>query len=114
MRIAIVDDSKTEQERLSVLISAWAHDEAVITEVFDSGEAFAEALHKKRYELVFMDIIMDGNKNDSGSGSHIFVLTGQWSGNNPIVWDNHSAQDKGGKSYVYTRNRSVIAIVRLK
>ena len=60
MRIAIVDDSKTEQERLSVLISAWAHDGAVITEVFDSGEAFAEALHKKRYELVFMDIIMNG------------------------------------------------------
>ena len=60
------------------------------------------------------DIIMDGNKNDSGSGSHIFILTGQWSGNNPIVWDNHSAQDKGGKSYVYTRNRSLIAIVRLK
>ena len=38
MRIAIVDDNKTEQERLSALIRAWAQDEAVITETFDSGE----------------------------------------------------------------------------
>jgi hypothetical protein len=61
------------------------------------------------------DIIMDGNKNDPGGGSHIFILTGKWDKNgNPTIWDNHSAQDKGGKSYVYTRNRPVIAIVRVK
>ena len=60
MRIAIVDDNKTEQERLSALIRAWAQDEAVITETFDSGEAFAEALQRNRYEIVWMDIIMDG------------------------------------------------------
>ena len=60
MRIAIVDDNKTEQERLSALIRAWAQDKAVITETFDSGEAFAEALQRNRYEIVWMDIIMDG------------------------------------------------------
>lgn len=71
-------------------------------------------LHQVKSQLKAGDIIMDGDKHDNGSGSHIFILTGQWSGDNPIVWDNHSAQDKGGKSYIYTRNRPVIAIVRLK
>lgn len=73
-----------------------------------------KTLHQVKGQLKAGDIIMDGDKHDNGSGSHIFIITGQWSGDNPIVWDNHSAQDKGGKSYVYTRNRPVIAIVRLK
>lgn len=72
-----------------------------------------KTLHQLKGELMKGDIIMDGNKNDSGSGSHIFVLTGKWNGDNPYVWDNHSAQQKGGKAYEYTRNRPVIAIVRL-
>lgn len=59
------------------------------------------------------DIIMDGDKTDVGSGSHIFIHTGKWSGNKPIVWDNHSAQQKKG-AYAYSRNRFVIAIVRPK
>lgn len=73
-----------------------------------------KTLHQIKSQLKAGDIIIDGDKNDNGSGSHIFTLTGQWSGDNPIIWDNHSAQDKGGKSYVYTRNRPVIAIIRLK
>lgn len=73
-----------------------------------------KTLHQLKGQLKAGDIIIDGNKKDNGSGSHIFILTGQWSGNNPIVWDNHSAQDKGCKSYVYSRNRSVIAIIGLK
>lgn len=71
-------------------------------------------LHQIKSQLRAGDIIIDGNKHDNGSGSHIFILTGNWVGDNPIVWDNHSAQDKGGKSYTYTRNRPVIAIIRLK
>ena len=59
------------------------------------------------------DIIMDGNKNDSGAGSHIFIWTGKWNGNDLIIWDNHSGQDGKG-AYTYTRNRNVIAVVRLK
>ena len=60
------------------------------------------------------DIVIDGSKSDVQGGSHIFVLTGQWSGDKPIIWDNHSAQQKGGKSYVYSRNRNLIAVIRLK
>lgn len=70
-------------------------------------------LHSLKSQLKAGDIIMDGDKYDPGSGSHIFILTGKWSGDNPYVWDNHSAQENKG-AYVYKRNRNVIAIVRLK
>ena len=70
-------------------------------------------LHSLKSQLKAGDIIMDGDKHDSGSGSHIFILTGKWSGNDPIIWDNHSGQENKG-SYVYKRNRNVIAVVRLK
>ena len=59
------------------------------------------------------DIIIDGDKTDLKTGSHIFVVTGSWQDDNPIVWDNHSAQQNKG-AYAYSRNRSVIAIIRLK
>ena len=70
-------------------------------------------LQALKNELKPGDIIMDGDKYDPGSGSHIFILTGKWNGNNPIIWDNWSGQDGKG-AYTYTRNRAVIAIVRLK
>ena len=72
-----------------------------------------KTLHQLKGELKAGDIVMDGNKSDSGSGSHIFILTGKWNGSNPIIWDNHSGQ-QGKGAYTYSRNRSVIAIVRLK
>lgn len=59
------------------------------------------------------DIIIDGDPHDNGSGSHIFILTGRWSGNYPIIWDNWSGQEGKG-AYTYKRNRSLIAIIRLK
>lgn len=58
------------------------------------------------------DIIMDGKANDTEGGSHIFIFTGKWDGDKPIVWDNHSAQ-QGKGAYAYDRDRHVIAIVRL-
>lgn len=58
------------------------------------------------------DILMDGDKTDVGLGSHVFILTGQWNGNNPYVWDIHSAQQNLG-AYEYARNRTVFAVVRL-
>lgn len=70
-------------------------------------------LQQLKSELRAGDIIMDGDKTDLGSGSHIFIFTGKWSGDKPIIWDNHSAQ-QGKGAYAYTRNRFVIAIVRLK
>ena len=45
-------------------------------------------------------------------GSHIFIITGNWNGNRPIIWDNHSAQQQLG-AYTYSRDRHIIAVVRL-
>lgn len=70
-----------------------------------------KTLHQLKSELKAGDIIMDGS--GVGSNSHIFILTGKWNGNNPIIWDNHSGQ-QGKGAYEYTRNRNVIAVVRLK
>lgn len=72
-----------------------------------------KTLHSLKSKLQAGDIIIDGSAKDTGSGSHIFILTGKWSGEDPIVWDNHSAQQNKG-AYVYKRNRQVIAIIRLK
>lgn len=63
------------------------------------------------------DIVMVGDKHDSGAGSHILILNGAWNGSNPIVWDNHSAENrKKGYwgNYAYNGKRKIIAIVRLK
>lgn len=73
-----------------------------------------KTLRQLKGELKAGDIIMDGDKADLEGGSHIFIFTGKWQGDNPIVWDQRSAQAKGGKSYAYSRNRNVIAIVRPK
>ena len=70
-----------------------------------------KTLHQLKSELKAGDIVMDGS--GVGSNSHIFILTGKWDGDKPIIWDNHSGQDGKG-AYAYGRNRKVIAIVRLK
>ena len=70
-----------------------------------------KTLHQLKSQLKAGDIVMDGS--GVGSNSHIFILTGKWSGDNPIIWDNHSGQQSKG-AYTYTRNRKVIAYVRLK
>lgn len=69
-------------------------------------------LHQIKAQLQGGDIIMDGNPADTDLGSHIFIITGNWNGNNPVVWDNHSAQQQRW-AYEYTRNRNIIAVVRL-
>lgn len=68
-------------------------------------------LSQLKSQLKTGDIIMDGS--GVGSGSHIFILTGKWNGSKPVIWDNWSGQDGKG-AYTYSRNRKVIAIVRLK
>ena len=70
-----------------------------------------KTLSQLKSQLQAGDIIMDGT--GVGSNSHIFILTGKWSGNKPYIWDNHSGQDGKG-AYAYGRDRKVIAIVRLK
>ena len=63
------------------------------------------------------DIVMAGSKSDTGSGSHIFIVTGKWKGEDPYIWDNHSAErvkaGKGG-AHTYSGSKKVIAVVRLK
>lgn len=73
----------------------------------------SKKLSQIKGELKAGDIVLDGDKSDVGAGSHIFIVTGKWDGNKPIIWDNHSGQQKKG-AYTYTRNRNIIAYVRLK
>ena len=59
-------------------------------------------------------VLLDDNKSGvKGSGGHIFILTGKWSGDNPYIWDNYTAK-KGQKARTYSGKRKVLAIVRLK
>lgn len=37
------------------------------------------------------DVVMVGNKRDVGAGSHVFIFSGKWDGDYPIVWDHKSA-----------------------
>ena len=77
---------------------------------------YGKTLKQLKNVLKAGDIIIDGKNNvvDAGdSGSHIYIFTGKWSGDKPIIWDNHSAQQKKS-AYAYGRNRNVIAVVRLK
>lgn len=70
-------------------------------------------LSQIKNELKAGDIVLDGDKTDDGAGSHIFIITGKWDGDKPVIWDNHSGQQKKG-AYTYTRNRNIIGYVRLK
>lgn len=61
------------------------------------------------------DVVIAGKSSDVGAGSHIFIVTGKWSGDKPYIWDNHSAERvKKGKSgaHTYSGEKYVIAIVR--
>lgn len=62
MRIAIVDDDKKQQTILYKAIANWAdrHHQAINFFAFDRGEEFVESLKHKDYDIVFMDIYMEG------------------------------------------------------
>jgi hypothetical protein len=64
------------------------------------------------------DIVIGGNgRTGAGAGSHIFILTGAWDGNNPYIFDQDSAgRVKKGKKPQHTWKGSfkVIALIRLK
>ena len=70
-----------------------------------------KTLSQLKSQLKAGDIVMDGS--GVGSGSHVFILTGKWNGNKPVIWDNWSGQKNKG-AYTYDRDRHVIAIVRPK
>lgn len=64
------------------------------------------------------DIVIGGNgKTGAGDGSHIFILTGTWNGDNPYIYDQDSASRvKKGKTPEHTWKGSfkMIALIRLK
>ena len=62
MNIAIVDDNKTEQDKLGSCVLRWARSSGAGVQItaYDSGEAFLSAEQNGNYDIVFMDIIMDG------------------------------------------------------
>lgn len=105
-------------QRINILPSGkyiWHNSSGQVTGANDKMEVIYPGnvtLHQITAQLQPGDIIMDGAGYDMEAGSHIFIITGNFVGSNPIVWDNHSAQ-QGWGAYEYTRNRHVIAIVRL-
>ena len=62
MKIAIVDDRITEQKKLGGYITSWALDKDLPVELFTygSGESFLSVIESISFDIVFMDIIMDG------------------------------------------------------
>ena len=62
MKIAIIDDNNQEQLRLKQHIFDWSQQcgIAVSVEIFDSGEEFMRGFTSDRFDIVFMDIIMNG------------------------------------------------------
>lgn len=63
MRISIIDDNKEDRERLSHMIQScchkYGHTISCLT-AFDSGEAFLQAFEKGAYDLILLDIYMEG------------------------------------------------------
>ena len=79
---------------------------------------FSGTLISNKNKFQAGDIVIGGNGNiDAGKGSHIFILTGKWNGDNPYIYDNTSAERvKAGRKAVHTirGNYRVIARIRLK
>ena len=79
---------------------------------------FSGTLKSNKNQFQAGDIVIGGNGNiDAGGGSHIFILTGKWKGDNPYIYDNGSAERvKAGNKAVHTitGNYKVIARIRLK
>ena len=63
MRIAIVDDMPADRENLRDSVCRWGnerHIHIIPPELFDSGESFMAAFSDDRFDIIFLDIYMDG------------------------------------------------------
>ena len=63
MNIAIIDDLKTDSDRLVVLINTYMEQHRLqcrTMDLFSSGEAFLDTFTSGKYHLIFLDIYMDG------------------------------------------------------
>ena len=63
MNIAIIDDLKTDSDRLVGLIDTYMEQHRLqcrTMDLFSSGEAFLDTFTAGKYHLIFLDIYMDG------------------------------------------------------
>lgn len=62
MRIAIVDDETAEHTFLDKILNRWAqlNHLSITCDCFSSGNDFLNTINHRQYDLVFMDIYMDG------------------------------------------------------
>lgn len=61
-------------------------------------------------------LLFDDNRSgEPGSGGHILIFAGQWSGNSPYVWDFEPSKTcaRTGQPRTYGSTRKVLATVRL-
>ena len=74
MNIAIIDDLKTDSDRLVGLINTYMEQHRLqcrTMDLFSSGEAFLDTFTSGKYHLIFLDIYMDaitGMETANGSG----------------------------------------------
>ena len=63
MNIAIIDDLKTDSDRLVELINTYMEQHRLqcrTMDLFSSGESFLDTFTSGKYHLIFLDIYMDG------------------------------------------------------
>lgn len=64
MRIAIAEDEKADTELLCSCLNTWARERGIVLvpppELFDSGDALLEQFVPDKYDLIFLDVLMDG------------------------------------------------------
>ena len=63
MNIAIIDDLKTDSDRLVGLINTYMEQHRLqcrTMDLFSSGESFLDTFTSGKYHLIFLDIYMDG------------------------------------------------------
>lgn len=64
MRIAVIDDLPSDRQRLAADISLWAETQSLpldsMPDQFENGEAFLKHFSVGKYDVIFLDIYMDG------------------------------------------------------
>lgn len=62
MQIAVIDDSKVDREVLSKMIQRYFEEKKCVVKIveFSCGEQFLENQDRKAYDLIFLDIMMNG------------------------------------------------------
>lgn len=64
IEIAVVDDLQSDRDQLSDMLSEYAGERGLEWNItcFESGETLLDGLTAGQYQLVFLDILMGGNR----------------------------------------------------